>query len=197
MNDSLLSRLRLKCGDANVVLMATDDWELKEKREVVESLREQLTIEGELVGLYEEYERGTGNKAMGRVMQMFRLDSQRHINIIQAAIELLEGEDVFTEDKEPLKESLARHLELEAEALRRANTILGKVWVEETKGLKELLHMWRDDERRHHAAIKDLASRTYFRLTSNDMVALFRDEAFLEDRYRKSRQFREKKSQAG
>ena len=98
MNDSLLSRLRLKCGDANVVLMATDDWELKEKREVVESLREQLIIEGELVGLYEEYERGTENKAMGRVMQMFRLDSQRHINIIQAAIELLEGEDVFTEE---------------------------------------------------------------------------------------------------
>jgi len=174
-----------------------EDWELKQKREVVESLREQLTIEGRLVGLYEDYERGTRNRAMARIMQMFRLDSQRHINILQAAIELLEGEDVFIEDKEPLKESLAKHLELEAEALRRANTILGKTLVDETKGLKELLQIWRDDERRHHAALKDLTSRTYFRLTSNDMVALFRDEAFLEDRYRKSKQFREKQSQTG
>jgi len=187
----------LKWGDRIEDIMATEEWELQQKREVVESLREQLTVEGKLVGLYEEYERGTENKAMGRIMQMFRLDSQRHINIIQAAIELLEGEDVLIEDKEPLKESLARHLELEAEALRRANGILGKAWVEETKGLKELLQIWRDDERRHHAAIKDLASRTYFRLTSNDMVALFRDEAFLEERYRRSREFREKKSQTG
>jgi hypothetical protein len=161
------------------------------------SLREQLEIEGQLVGLYEEYERGSENKAMKRVMQMFKLDSQRHINIIQAAIELLEGQDIFIEDKEPLKDSLRRHLDLEAEALKRANSVLGKQWVDENRGLKELLQIRRDDEKRHQAALKDLSGMTYFRLTSNDMVALFRDEAFLEERYRRSKQFREKKSQTG
>ena len=62
-------------------------------------------IEGKLVGLYDEYERNSENKAMKRVMQMFRLDSQRHINIIQAAIEIIQGEEVFIEDRAPLKET--------------------------------------------------------------------------------------------
>ena len=111
---------------------------------------------------------------MKRVMQMFRLDSQRHINIIQAAIEIIQGEDVFIEDRAPLKETFKKHLE--AEALKKANGLLRKQWVEENQGLKNLLQMWRDDEKRHHAALKTITSKPYIRMTSNDFVSLFRDE---------------------
>lgn len=31
-------------------------------------------------------------------MQMFRLDSQRHINMLQTVIDVVEGEDVFLEE---------------------------------------------------------------------------------------------------
>lgn len=162
----------------------------KEKAEVVESLRKQLKIEGELIGLYETHEREAENKAMKRLMQMYRLDSQRHINILQAAIEVIEGENVFIEDRKPLAETLGKHLELEKEALDNANKILGKSWVDENKGLKGLLQMWRDDEKRHHAALKELTSKPYFRLGSNDMVALFRGEEFLEERHRRAEDFK-------
>jgi len=94
------------------------------KADAIETLKEQLGIEGQLVGLYDEYERKSGNKAMKRVMQMFRLNSQRHINIIQAAIEIIQGEEVYIEDRGPLKETFKKHLELEAEALKNANSIL-------------------------------------------------------------------------
>ena len=159
------------------------------KSEAVETLKEQLVIEGQLVGLYDEYERKSENKAMKRVMQMFRLDSQRHINIIQAAIEIIQGEDVFIEDRAPLKETFKKHLE--AEALKKDNGLLRKQWVEENQGLKNLLQMWRDDEKRHHAALKTITSKPYIRMTSNDFVSTFRDEEFLEDRYRKSKAFKE------
>jgi hypothetical protein len=162
----------------------------KEKAEVVESLRKQLKIEGELIGLYKTHEREAENKAMKRLMQMYRLDSQRHINILQAAIEVIEGENVFIEDRKPLAETLGKHLELEKEALDNANKILGKSWVDENKGLKGLLQMWRDDEKRHHAALKELTSKPYFRLGSNDMVALFRGEEFLEERHRRAEDFK-------
>ena len=109
------------------------------KNETVEELRKQIQIEGQLVGLYEEQERSSDNKAMKRVMQMFRLDSQRHINILQAAIEIIKGEEVYIEDRKPLAETLGKHLELEAEALKKANKILSQVWVDENKGLKNLL----------------------------------------------------------
>lgn len=167
----------------------------KEKKEVVELLQKQLKTEGELIGLYEEHERKTGNKAIKRLMQMYRLDSQRHINIIQAAIEVIQGEEVFIDDRKPLAETLKQHLELEKEALDNANKVLGKAWVEENKGLKGLLEYWRDDERRHHKALKDLTSKPFIRMSSNDMVTLFRGEEFLEERYKKAKEFREKQNQ--
>jgi len=178
-----------------IELTAVDAWEKEQKQEAVKILKEQLVIEGELVGLYEAYEGSTENKAMRRMMQMFRLDSQRHINILQAAIEIVEGVDVFIEDKQDLKESLKKHLELEAEALKKANLLLGKQWINETQGLKQLLEMWRNDEKRHHAALKELSQRTYFQLNSNDFVRTFRGEDFLEDRYRRAKEFREKTRQ--
>lgn len=171
------------------------DRETKEKEEVVEALKKQLKTEGELIGLYEKHERETENKAMKRIMQMYRLDSQRHINILQAAIEVIQGEEVFIEDKTPLKETLKQHLELEKEALDNANKILNKIWVEENKGLKGLLELWRDDERRHHKGLKDLTEKPYFQLGSNDMVALFRGEEFLEERYRRAKEFKAKYKQ--
>lgn len=168
------------------------DRDTESKKEAIETLREQLKVEGQLIGLYEEHERLSENKAMRRIMQMFRLDSQRHINILQAAIEIIEGEEVYIEDKKPLAETLEKHLALEKKALDNANKILGKSWVDENKGLKGLLQLWRDDEKRHHQAIKDLTSNTYLRLGSNDMVALFRGEEFLEERYRKAKEFKKK-----
>lgn len=171
------------------------DRDKESKKEAVEMLRGQLKVEGELVGLYEKQERDSDNKAMKRVMQMFRLDSQRHINILEAAIEIIEGEEVFIEDKKPLAQTLEKHLALEKQALDNANKLLGKAWVDENKGLKGLLSLWRDDEKRHHRAINDLSSKTYLRLASNDMVALFRGEEFLEERYKKAKEFRERQKE--
>lgn len=168
------------------------DRDKESKQEVVEQLKEQLKTEGQLIGLYEQHERETTNKAMKRLMQMFRLDSQRHINILHAAIEIIEGEEVFIADKEPLAETLEKHLALEKKALDNANKILNKAWVDENQGLKGLLELWRDDEKRHHKAIQNLTNNKYLRLGSNDMVAIFRGEEFLEERYKRSKEFREK-----
>lgn len=171
--------------------------EKKDRKEIVETLIEQLEIEGQLVGLYEEYESGTENKALRRIMQMFRLDSQSHINLLQAVIEVLEGEDVLIEDKKDLKESLVKHLELEAESIKNANRILGKQFINETLGLKLLLEIWRDDEKRHHKVLQELTTKAFYQIGINDFVALFRDEEFLEERYLRAKQFKEKMSQTG
>jgi rubrerythrin len=165
------------------------------KIQAIEDLKNQIKIEGQLVGLYEEQERAIDNQAMKRLMQMFRLDSQRHINILQAAIEIIEGKELFIEDREPLAATLGKHLELEAEALKNANKMLGQGWVDENKGLKNLLGLWRDDEKRHHSALKRIIDRPYFRLGRNEYVAVFHGEEFLEERYRRSKAFKEKQKQ--
>jgi hypothetical protein len=174
-----------------------EKWNEADRKEIVDSLGEQLEIEGRLVGLYEEYEQGTENKALKRVMQMFRLDSQRHINILQAVTEVIEGEDVLIEDKKELQESLKKHLELEAEAVKRANKVLSKQMINENQGLKMLLEIWRDDEKRHHKALQELMKKTFYPIGATDMVAIFKGEEFLEERHLRAKQFKEKKSQTG
>jgi hypothetical protein len=173
-----------------------DERDNKEKAEVVEDLKKQIQIEGELVGLYENRERASENSAMKRIMQMFRLDSQRHINILQAAIEIIEGEEIYIQDRKPLAETFKKHIELEAEALQKANKILNKIWVNENKGLKNLIQTWRDDEKRHHNALRTITSKTYIRLSSNDWVAMFREEEFLEERHKRHKEFKEKQKTA-
>jgi hypothetical protein len=174
-----------------------EKWKEEDLKEIVESLSEQLEIEGKLVGLYEEYEHGTENKALRRVMQMFRLDSQRHINILQAVIDVVEGEDMLIEDKKELHESLKKHLELEAEAVKRANKVLSKQIINENQGLKMLLEIWRDDEKRHHKALQELTKKTFYHISATDMVAIFKGEEFLEERHLRAKQFKEKMSQTG
>lgn len=166
------------------------------KKEVTESLQEQIQIEGQLVGLYDQYERSTENKALKRLMQLFRLDSQRHINMLQTVVEVVSGEDIFMDDKTDLKESLKKHLELEAEAIKMANKLLGKSIIAENEGLKLLLEGWRDDERRHHKTLQNLSNKLYFRIGSTDFVTMFRDEDFIEDRYRSHKEWQEKAEKA-
>jgi hypothetical protein len=172
-----------------------EKWNEEDRKEITDILSEQLEIEGQLVGLYDEYERNTENKALRRVMQMFRLDSQRHIYVLQAVVEVIEGEDMLIEDKKELHDSLKKHLELEAEALKKANNVLGKRMINENQGLKMLLEIWRDDEKRHHKALQELAKKNYFQISATDMVTIFKGEEFLERRYLRSKQFREKMSQ--
>ncbi len=74
--------------------------------------------------------------------------------------------------------------------------MLKKQWIDETKGLKNLIEMWRDDEKRHHNALKKMINKPYFRLAANDMIGIFRDEEFLEDRYRKSKEYRARRDEA-
>ena len=168
-----------------------DERDRKRKNQTIEELKEQITIEGQLIGLYEEQERISDNLPMKRIMQMFRLDSQRHVNILQAAVEIINGEEVYIEDRNTLANTLSKHLELEAEALKNANKILSQDWVDENKGLKNLLELWRG-EKRHHSALKRIVDRPYFRIGSNDLVAVFRGEEFIEERYRRSKEYKEK-----
>ena len=65
-------------------------------------------------------------------------------------------------------------------------------WVDENWGLKGLLQMWRDDEKRHHSALKKITDRPYFRLYSWDLLALFRGVDFLEERHRRTKRLKEK-----
>jgi hypothetical protein len=151
----------------------------KEKAEVIDLLRKQMTVEGELIRLYMESADDIKSIPVRHLLRMIQLDSKKHLDICQVAIEVLQGEEMLSEEKEGLIEGLQRHIDLEKESIDRAKRILKNTWME--------------DEKRHHKALKKLAGKRFFRLNPRDFVAVFRDEKFIEERYKRAREFERKK----
>lgn len=162
--------------------------EHEERGELIDLLREQLEVEGRLVGLYERTAPAIENRPVRHILHMIQPDSMKHIEICQAAIETLEGEDLLSEEKGVLVEGLREHVDLEAASIERADRMLRNVWVRENRGLEELLRKLRDDERRHHETLKRLAEKPFFRFDPRDFVVVMRGLEFAEERYRRQRE---------
>jgi rubrerythrin len=159
--------------------------EEKEKEEVINLLSIQVELEQKLVNLYKETSKDIKSNAVKHLLHMISLDSRKHIDICQLVIEILQGEDVLKEEKEELMTGLKQHMDLEKEAIERGNKILRNVWIQETKGLNELIKKWRNDEKEHHTMLKKLVGKTFFRIGDFDFSAALKSTKELEERYRK------------
>lgn len=137
--------------------------EEKERLEVLDLLKEQLKVEEELITDYKKSEVAINSIAVKNLLNMHHLDSQKHVYLLQTVIDVLEGNQILSEEKEELIEGLKHHMEIEKEAIDRANRILKNVWIRETKGLNDLIKRLRDDEREHHKALQKLSKRHFFR----------------------------------
>jgi len=174
-------------------LSVTDRWEEKERQEIIGLLREQMKVEGRLVGLYENSAKEIESPPVRHILHMINLDSRKHIDICQIAIEILQGTDVFKEHKEDLLKGLKEHMELEEDSVKRANKLLRSTLISENQALKALIEKLRDDEKRHHNALKKLSEKPFFQINPNDFTVIFQGVDFAEDRYRRSKEFREKR----
>ena len=154
--------------------------EEKSRQEAIQMLKEQIKLEGELIGLYERTAPEMENKPVKHMLHMIELDSRKHIDICQTVIEVLEGEDVFSEHKEELIKGL------------KAETLLKNVWIRENKALTELIKKLRDDEKHHTAALKKLSEKPFFRFLPGDFTVVFRGEEFAEERYKREKESRER-----
>ncbi len=165
--------------------------EEKARQEAVELLKEQLKVEGQLVAMYNEIAPTFENKTVGHLLEMVMLDSRKHIAICQASIEVLEGEDVLSEDKPALREGLKRHLEIEEGAVKRANELLKNVWIRENQALNEMISKLRDDEKRHVETMKRLSKKAFIRIDSRDFTTMMRGVEAAEERYKLGKRARE------
>ena len=176
-------------------MCAYADGQKKEKAEAIRMLKEQIQVEGRLVGLYERTHKEIENRPVRHILHMIQLDSLKHIDICQTAIEILKGEDVLRDERRELLTGVKEHVELEEGSIERANEILNNVWIRENKAIQELLKKLRDDERRHHDTLKKLSEKTFFRLDPNDFTVIMRGPEFAEERYVRSKEFWRKKEE--
>jgi hypothetical protein len=164
----------------------------EERKKAVELLRKQIETEVELAAQYKEYGEKIANLPVRRILHMIMFDSQKHIEILNAAIENIQGIEVLKEERTELREGLERHVMLEMESIKAAEKVLKYNWVRNTKGLNELLESWMDDEKRHHQTLKRLSMKSFIEANPNDWVTFFKGEEFLEERYLLSKRMQEK-----
>lgn len=127
---------------------------------------------------------------MKHLLHRIQLDSKKHIDICQTAIDVLQGKDVLKPEKKELTEELQRHIELEKESIDKANKMLKNVWIRENKALSELIKKLRRNGKEHHQALKNLVRKEFFRVAYGDLYRLFRD---LAERYVKYERKKKKK----
>jgi rubrerythrin len=159
------------------------------KEEVIQLLREQIKVEGGLIALYEKTAPDVTNKPVRHLLHMIRLDSQKHIDICQAAIDILRGEDVLQQEKQELVKGLNEHVKMEEDSIKRAEEIMKNEWIKQNAALSELIKKLRDDEKRHTEALKKLTKKTFFRLNSDDWNVLFRGIEFADERYERAKKY--------
>jgi rubrerythrin len=159
------------------------------KQEVIQLLREQIKVEGELIALYEKTAPEIKNKPVRHLLHMIRLDSQKHIDICQTAIDILQEEDVLKEEKQELLKGLSEHVKMEEGSIKRAEEIMKNEWIKENAALSELIKKLRDDEKRHTETLKKLTEKTFFRLNSDDWSVLFRGIDFADKRYERAKKY--------
>ena len=169
-----------------------DKRELDEREEAKKILRDQIIVEGVLIGLYEKTANDIPNEIVQQMLRMIRHDSQKHIMMLKIIVDFLDGKEVFTQDRKGLVDTLKKHLELEKESIHKGETLLNQSWLRDRKGYRTIIESWVEDERRHHKFLKELSEKPYIPISSDDFAAVFRDEDFFEERYRRSKAFWEK-----
>jgi hypothetical protein len=168
-----------------------------EREEAVKILRHQIETEGLLINEYQEYGSKVENLGVRRILHMIMYDSQKHIEALQAVIDNIQGTDIMTEDRGALREGLRRHMELELDSIKAAEKVLDYNWLRNTPGLRELVESWRDDEKRHHKALKKLSEKVFVKADLNDFTTLFRSDEQLEERYLRSKRVQDRLSKKG
>lgn len=165
-----------------------DEQEEQARAEVVDLLTEQITMEEALVNLYEKTAGDIQSLPVKHILHMIALDSMKHIDICQAVIAVLQGEEVLTEERTEIYKGLAQHIAMEKTAIDNANKALRNVWIDESKGLKELIKKWRNDEKDHHKWLRRLAGGTFIRM--GDRLVSFRSVEEMEATYKRLKKYR-------
>lgn len=139
-----------------------------------------MAVESEAVTLYSEASEEVESSAVKHILHMIQLDSMKHLDVCQFIIDVLQGEDVLKNERQEIFNGLQRHLDIEKDSLNIAKKIERHYLIRNTKGFQELVKRWKNDEKEHHKALKNLINKTFF---TTERSTIFTTPEKLEARY--------------
>jgi bacterioferritin (cytochrome b1) len=126
---------------------------LSSNDELVEFLREQIKIENKIVDSLNKSLISIGNPAIKGVLKGVSLDSVKHAQMYTSAVTLLTtvSQALSQEDLDEQKDLVEKHIQMEAELIKKISGVLPTISNEK---VKLLLNSILSDEKRHHGLLK-------------------------------------------
>lgn len=141
---------------------------METKEKLTELIRKQISIENINVKKVGETEKKVGYAAAKLFLQVIRVDSQKHADILNGMLEVLGGippsKSLWEHKLESYVDPVMVKRELE-DHMKRESEMIAHV-ERETKstkdeGLKQLLSYILDDEKRHHSILKTVVDNLH------------------------------------
>ena len=125
------------------------------KDELVDFLRKQVNVENRIVNCVSRALGEIGNPAVKGVLKGISLDSMKHAEMYDAAINLLTSvlPALTQENLDKQRELVKKHIRTEAELIKKISETMPSV---ENKKVKLLLNAILLDEKRHHELLKNV-----------------------------------------
>jgi rubrerythrin len=126
---------------------------LNSKERLLKFLKEQIRIENEIVDSLNKSLINIENPIVKGTLKGISLDSVKHAEMYASAINLLTGvSKALTQEKlDEQTELVKKHIEIEAELIKKISKIMPEI---ENEKVKFLLNAILLDEKRHHALLK-------------------------------------------
>jgi len=120
---------------------------------LIEFLKNQITVEKEIVASLEKPLRIMKNPAVKGVLSGVSLDSIKHAELYMAAVTLLTNAStaLTQENLDEQRVLVEKHIEIESQLIKKLETMIPKI---EDQKVVFLLNSILADERRHHEMLK-------------------------------------------
>ncbi len=125
----------------------------KPKDNLIEFLKNQITIEKEIVASLQKPLRSMKNPAVKGVLSGVSLDSIKHAELYMAAVTLLTSAStaLTQENLDEHRALIEKHIEIESRLIKKLETMIPTI---ENQKVVFLLNSILADERRHHEMLK-------------------------------------------
>ena len=126
---------------------------MEKTQNLLEFLKNQITVEKEIVASLEKPLHNMKNPAVKGVLKGVSLDSIKHAELYMAAVTLLTSTStaLMQENLDEHKALVEKHIEIESKLIIKLEEMIPKI---ENKKVVFLLNAILSDERRHHEMLK-------------------------------------------
>jgi rubrerythrin len=128
---------------------------LSSKEELVKFLKEQVKVENKIVESLNKSLPEIGNPTVKGVLKGVSLDSVKHAEMYASAVMLMTtvSKALTQENLDKQKDLVEKHIEMEAELIKKISNVLPSV---KDSKVKLLLNAILADEKRHHGLLKQV-----------------------------------------